>query len=676
MSTRKQSQQINALLWLVVALAIGGYAYWDFQEQKEKKVKKEKAKLLFQLDQKLNPKEEKQRKKLLADISSFTIFNTKGPKGRQTVTATRGGKGHWSIIKPFPAPADESKIDQLLGDVIQAKSAHSVADWSKKGTAPALKKYGLDKPKHTLSFVFRKKTYKLSVGIKDSFAGKYFVLLPQQKRIVSAESSVFYAVDKKLFDLRRKEIFTQKTEDVRSLVITRATDQVILTRRKDGTLRESHAGHHHGHDHGHGKKTKKDKHETKGWFMSLPQRGWADRGVVNSLLSTLKHLRANKFVSEDAKKDKKQYGLDKPAVSVEFTLANKQRVVIHFGTKKTDKKNIFVASAKGGPIAQVDKYVLKELKKSAFELRDKSVVRFQQDAVHVVEINNNGKKFRLMKIAGRNEKWRLCNPSPEGAKAAQVQKLLRNMRGLKASKFISENATPALLTKYGLDKAKIIIDIYGSSSKKHLERLHLGNHTKEGYYATNEAQKRILFLKASEVKDLPLTPWALQGKKPPKPRTPAKRTVAPVKRTVAPTTRRAAPTKPAAPAKPAKTVPTKTAPAKPAAPAKTAPAKPAAPAKTAPAKPAARPAERKAAPAKPAERKAAPAKSAAPAKTAPAKPAAPAKTAPAKTAPAKPAARPAERKAAPAKPAVRKAAPAKPAVRKADVKPASRPATR
>lgn len=659
MSSRKQSQAMGALFWVVVASLVGVYAYWDHKSTKQKKEKEEQAKLLFQLDVDLpkekhdhkhdhkkgaKAKKKKKQKALkktlkIAGISTLSIYNENEKKGRRSIDLRRERGNNWSITSPVRTPADLTTVKSVLGELVTAKRKRLVQEWKEKpkDLDATLKKYGLDKPKHKITFTFKKLTRTIVIGNKNKYTGNYYAYVYGSKQVVLIDSSMYYATDKKLFALRRKEIFTQRVGNIDQISVTRTNDQLVFKRHYSNKTRVKtggHQGHHHGHGHGHG--AKKKKGITREWMMTLPLRAKTDATTVNSTVRMLKNLRASAFPSEDAKTDAKKFGLDKPALAIEVTLRNKTRMTLNIGeVAGKKKKTYYAAAAVGGPVAKIDAYIVKELRKNPFHFRRKNILSFKLGQVRMLRISAAGEKpFQLMRIEGRKDTWRVLAPSPSKGKKDKVDKLLNALRDARTIRYVKEELDAKALADAGLDKPTLAFFLYGASSKDVEDILYIGKKNKAGnYLVTNKEKKKLFELKGSYMKNFLTEAWQFQvnGKKPkkaPKKAAPAKRP-APTKAAPKKAAPKAAPVKREAPKKvePKKAEPKKAEPAKREAPK-------AAPKKAAP---------KKAAPAKREAPKAAPAKREEPKKVAPKK-AAPAKAAPKKAEPQKaPASRPATR---------------------------------
>ncbi len=532
MATRTQSQMITTSLWLLVAAAIGLFVYQDRKAKETAKQKEESSKLLFVLDPKLDPAKEKDRKALISNISELHVLNAKADKTQQQVRLKQtkhGDHSDWDVQAPVQTTADGKEAERLLADILQAKRVEVATQLpsDSKQVNQALQKYGLENPQHSVHFVYQQKKYGIQIGKKDGFTGKYFARIEDSKEVILVESSLFYSADKKLFDLRRKEVFTDRTPDIQQMSITRAQDQLVLKRIDEGNTvisagpKHDDHGHHHGHSHGPAKKS------LAGWQILQPVQAIADKQTINLMLNSLRYLKTEKFVSEDVQKDRKSYGLDKPDVSVELSLKNNKgkesTFVLHIAYPSKAPQKAYVARPDKGAIAEVDRNALKDLTQQIFYFREKRALFATNSRIKQIAFQQSNKTFRLLRIEGKEDEWRVLNPGPQNADKKKATAFLNDILSIKVSRFVAESATPAQLQTYGLDQPQMQIAFYGTSNKELLEQLWIGKQEKDGYYATNNKKEKIFLIKTGDISKLPTQDWQfIQGGKAPTP--PAART--------------------------------------------------------------------------------------------------------------------------------------------------------
>lgn len=568
MSNQTNQQIRGTLVWLILGVAAVGFIFWDTDQVKKKKKQEVLAKLLFQIDayklhkgkghkghshkphkHRLDPTNSKDRKELVKAISEIELTSAK-TKGKKLVIK-RGKYKLWEFSKPFRAPADSRVVDGVLGEVVQGKNKNeaTIVSWKKNPDNKVLKKYGLLKPKYIFTLKHKGKAHTLHVGNKDPYTGNYFSRVLGRKEILTVGYTVFNSINKRFFDLRLKHVFTQQTRRIKTLSVTRKSDQLVFERRKiarPGNLKKEF------------------------WFLLQPIRALGSKNTINTLLSSLRNLKANKFVSEKSRGTaiRKKFGLDQPAYIVDIIFKkSKKKMSLYVGQKNG---KTYVAAASGGPVSLVGNYIIKDLAKPVTDFREKSIAIFKANFVHILKVSvtnrvvqgdnkvESTEEFDIIKLprnTGAIWKVKPQKGADGPTKKGKAMDLIRKLRRLQIKKFVSEQATNALLEKYGLVKPHRTYQIFGLTRKSLLATIYIGNKDKQGklYYATDSLRKRIYALAASDVDKLLTSAWqvAKDGKRPkrrPAARKPATRKpaapAAPVKRNapVKATPRRPAPT--------------------------------------------------------------------------------------------------------------------------------------
>lgn len=598
--SQKSSQGIQLLVWVLLAAVAGGVLYWDVKREEQEKKKKETSAQLFQFGKDGDLNDSKALAKIRASVSGFTLKAKGNTLVLQQKPAQKGQKAQWVFTSPIQAKADTAEIKRLLDEVIKGKQEREVSTWT--GDAPKDNKlfgrYGLSKPKMQLTFTHGAgkdaKTYTLSLGDKMEVNNQYFAYLKGSKKIITVGSGLFYALDKSQFNLRNKQLFTNQTAQIEKFTIKRNQGKnkakVLKMSKQSRLLGEKRMAH---------------------WAVALGGVNyiWGNKSTIDSMISSLRYLKANKFVSEDRNKDAKQYGLHDPSHTVEVYLADlKKTKVYHFSTqRKKGKKKVYMAAAQGGPIALVGDYILNDLNKKVDDVWEKNLLRFNNKDIHMVRLitPEAPKGFRVVKLVDKVDTWRVLTPEPSNGIKSKAEALLNALREFKATKLHVTAMAGKDAGKYGLDKPSRVYEVYSNGGKTLVAGLYVGNKVGTNYLVTNLDKNKVFLAKAKDIEKFGNAPWQFtQGGKPPKrrtvskptPRIPAKRDAAPAKRDAAPAKRDAAPARRAPAPQPTRPAPIRRAVTQPA-PAK-APLKPVAPAKPAtrtapssrPAQPASRPA--------------------------------------------------------------------------------------
>jgi Domain of unknown function (DUF4340) len=198
------------------------------------------------------------------------------------------------------------------------------------------------------------------------------------------------------------------------------------------------------------------------WVMTSPIKTKADASAVSSLLHAITDAKPEKVVLE---KDVKweDYELDKPPFTISLATKN-QQADIHFGTTNPAKTSYYVRVDKQPKLLLVEDTLKKSLNKSAFDLRDKTVVAMSPDQVNRVAISVNGKDVELQRE--NTNRWTVVKPERFRAKATLVVGDLRTLTNLTAKNIIDEPKKEG--DPYGLDNPQETILMAGKDREQTL----------------------------------------------------------------------------------------------------------------------------------------------------------------------------------------------------------------
>ena len=180
------------------------------------------------------------------------------------------------------------------------------------------------------------------------------------------------------------------------------------------------------------------------WELLKPVRAKADTQTVSSFLSLLQSARFSRVV-EDSAGDLAVYGLNDPSMKITLQLKDGGKKTLLIGDDHPMNQTLYVKRAEEGRVllAAVNR---KDLDKSLFDLRDKSLLQFKDEEVSGVKFHNDGKSFELSK---QNGQWEIVDRVEAKGDADEIKKFLRLVRSFKVKRFIEEN--PESLKPYGLD---------------------------------------------------------------------------------------------------------------------------------------------------------------------------------------------------------------------------------
>lgn len=145
----------------------------------------------------------------------------------QTIRLEKTGD-EWKLVKPIQAPADFVSVNGVLG---QLQSAQMTALKDRPEDLKDLKQYGLDTPAVIATIGSGTTSVKLELG-KEADPGSVWARDPSNAAVFSINNGVAMELQKKVDDLRRKEVFDFRPYNTTRFEITRGKETRAFERLK------------------------------------------------------------------------------------------------------------------------------------------------------------------------------------------------------------------------------------------------------------------------------------------------------------------------------------------------------------------------------------------------------------------------------------------------------------
>src|SRR5262249_5189823 len=265
---RQPTTMKTSTLLLLLVSAIGGVAIYFFEIKpgKPRDEVADKTKPAFTFSRE--------------DITAITLT----PGGKTVNLENQNNK--WVITAPLNAPADESAMNSLIGDLVNAR-----IDREFSGGADALKSFGLAEPAVKLEIKLKNgQTHRVELGTKDVVGALAYAKINGAQNVSMVTASMLTSADKPINDLRNRSILGATQFEIGSLKITNESGSFEIAK------------------------------QDAEWKLKSPVEGNADESAINTLLSDLTAAKASGIVSETAD-DLAKYGLDKSKLSVSAKLS-------------------------------------------------------------------------------------------------------------------------------------------------------------------------------------------------------------------------------------------------------------------------------------------------------------------------------------------------------------------
>jgi hypothetical protein len=198
------------------------------------------------------------------------------------------------------------------------------------------------------------------------------------------------------------------------------------------------------------------------WQIVEPIQSAVDETEVTSVTSNLATLESTRVVEENAK-DLAKYGLAEPKVEVAFKAAgDKDYRRLFVGGKTPTGGDLYAKLANESKVVLIPAYLESSLDRSTFQLRDKSILKFERDQVNAVEVAAGPMSMTFTK---QGDTWTLTHPYRARTDSTAVDGLLGRIGSGQMKSLAAQEATPADLHKYGLVKPTALVTLISPSGR-------------------------------------------------------------------------------------------------------------------------------------------------------------------------------------------------------------------
>ncbi len=164
------------------------------------------------------------------------------------------------------------------------------------------------------------------------------------------------------------------------------------------------------------------------WELTSPKPLRADQDTVNSMVTTLGSLNADRVV-EDKAGDLAPYGLNNPSLALVATLKDGKTKQLLIGDEAPTGSGFYAQLAGDPRVFTIASYNKTTLDKSPDDLRDKRLLTFDSDKLTRLEVQAKGQDYEF----GKNNQndWQILKPKPMRADGGQVEELIRKLHEAK-----------------------------------------------------------------------------------------------------------------------------------------------------------------------------------------------------------------------------------------------------
>src|SRR6267142_2095713 len=344
-------------------------------------------------------------------VSGFDITADGG-----TLAVTHVGDA-WRITRPAALPADTEAVGNMVEKLTAAKVKEFVAE-----TPRSLATYGLDTPLRLTIHTGKDKeraSRTLLVGRNDQVKKGVYAMREGESSVLLLPEDVATAIPRTVGVLRDKHVLALDRDKVMRVDLESPKGAVTLAREKDR------------------------------WTITAPQALPADQVEAGALLTRLRELRAQGFLSDDASAVPRV--LAKPTVKLTLTEQGKPPTTVLLapsGERRGNAPSAYAGVAGRGPVVLVDGKALDDLGRSVDDLRDHALFSgLEPKDIKRMRVKAGGQTAVLERSGDAD--WKLVEPTKGAAKGARVDDIVYGVRALRWKQVVAPNGEDA--AKYGLD---------------------------------------------------------------------------------------------------------------------------------------------------------------------------------------------------------------------------------
>ncbi|MGE0824154.1 MAG: DUF4340 domain-containing protein [Candidatus Binatia bacterium] len=196
------------------------------------------------------------------------------------------------------------------------------------------------------------------------------------------------------------------------------------------------------------------KNESGKWRITQPVEADADESTVNNLVTAIADAEVKRTL-EETQADKAVYGLNTPAAKLKLTLKDGSSFPLVTLGKDTPVGYSTYAQKEGSDkILLVPQAVRIGMIKEVKDLRDRTILTFNDDEVQKIEIHGPEREIVLLKS---DDGWVLEKPVQARADDTEVSTFLSNLKSLRAQDFVED---PLLsLAEFNLDPPQLSVSL-------------------------------------------------------------------------------------------------------------------------------------------------------------------------------------------------------------------------
>ncbi len=333
---------------------------------------------------------------------------------------------NWDIKQPIAVRADSSAVNATLDTLEFAERSRTLTAKDLQGVN--LASFGLVPPRASIKLQAKSGPVTLLIGNETPMKNALYVQVAGRREVCVAPSSLYDNATQNLDTLRSRTTIEFTPTSVTRLEIKTA-GRVIELKKSDSR-----------------------------WTIMRPLTARADQDKISELLSGLASLRVLDFVSEDPK-DLHTFHLDEPDREVTIFTGETGTTLLLGRSPTNDTGKVYAKLKNNDSIFTIASEPAKRFAVQINDLRDLRLLAFEPATVTSIAIAHGVDTLAIHRDA---QGWKLTTPVSVAAEEAMVTRLLDDLSGMRAKRFVADVTTEP--QRYGLATPIATVTLTGAGT--------------------------------------------------------------------------------------------------------------------------------------------------------------------------------------------------------------------
>ena len=253
-----------------------------------------------------------------------------------------------------------------------------------------------------------------------------------------------------------------------------------------------------------------------GWKVVAPLVAKADKFVIDTIVDRFLEMKSKATVADDDSR-LAEFGLTAPSIALSAAYKDGQGADQTIGVKlggepPLDSSGLYYVREGDPHVYLGESFVKFAFEKGLFELRDKSLVNWEDKDVHSVTVTKDGASWTAERSG---DGWKLTAPEADEADRTVVEAVVTRLRNIRATSFAAEAGAATDLSAFGLVSPAVTATVVVGADKQ-TKTVQVGlvdeGGTKKAYARLADGSSGVLTVHESLVTDLTKMPDDLREK--------------------------------------------------------------------------------------------------------------------------------------------------------------------